>query len=861
MMQQFYEVKRQFPDAILFYRVGDFYEMFADDAVEASRELEITLTSRGGVPLAGIPHHSAGQYIAKLVGKGYKVAVCEQVEDPKLAKGIVRREVTKVITPGVTIDEDLLAMRDIAVLAAVIAHEGAFGLAIVDFSTGYFRATELENEDVLREELLRNEPAEIVLAGTPGKPDAILSSLIEAWLPKVARRTIVPLTGPLEQSLQIHGGEHAEVHLPQAATAAREASLLALAYLEDTQRGARMPHLRRIDHYALADTLLIDPNSKRNLEIIRNLQDGKRAGSLLGVLDKTQTAMGARRMRHWLDYPLVKRERIEERHDAVAELRSRGFDRDELRLALKSVPDFERMNGRIVLGSANGRDLALLRDGLVVLPSFQERLRQFAAPLLRRLAEQIDLLEDVRDILTRALVEAPPMTVREGGMIRDGYRPDLDELIALSRDGKGAIAKMEAEEKARTKINSLKVGYNKVFGYYLEITNTNKHLVPDDYIRKQTLANAERYITPALKEWEQKVLHAEERQCELEYQVFLDLRAHTSMQSERLERTAAAIAELDALISLAQVAEEGRYVRPKMVDEPVMRVIQGRHPVVERVSKERFVPNDVELSAHDRQLLLITGPNMAGKSTYMRQVALLALMAQIGSFVPADEAEIGIVDRLFTRVGASDNLIAGQSTFMVEMTETANILRSATDRSLVILDEIGRGTSTYDGISIAWAVAEFIHDRIGARTLFATHYHELADLSRTKPRVRNANVEVREWNNEVIFLRRIIDGAASHSYGIQCGRLAGLPPEVVDRAKEVLQNLEKEEFNESGFPKLARSGRKGAAQMVPTPQLGLFGPPPPKPSAIEEELKKIDVNNLTPIEALNLLAQLKRQLD
>jgi DNA mismatch repair protein MutS len=545
----------------------------------------------------------------------------------------------------------------------------------------------------------------------------------------------------------------------------------------------------------------------------------------------------------------------------VAELKTRGFDGDELRIDFMSVPELELINGRIVLGTANPRDLALLRDGLSVLPNFKERLGQFAAPLLRKLASEIDLLTDIRDLLTHALVESPPMAVREGGIIADGYRPDLDELRNLGRDGKGAIAKMEAEEKERTKITSLKVGYNKVFGYYLEITNTNKHLVPDDYIRKQTLANCERYITPGLKEWEQKVLHAEERQCELEYQCFLDLRGHTAVQSERLDKTATALATLDALISLAQVAEEGRYVRPKISAEPVIRIKDGRHPVVERVSRERFVPNDVDLAAHDRQVLLITGPNMAGKSTYMRQVALFVMMAQIGSFVPADEAEIGITDRLFTRVGASDNLSAGQSTFMVEMTETANILRSATSRSLIILDEIGRGTSTFDGISIAWAVAEFIHDRVGARTLFATHYHELADLSRTKSRVRNANVEVREWNNEVIFLRRIIDGAASHSYGIQCGRLAGLPPEVVERAREVLTNLERDELSEAGFPKLARGKKQAALNMVPTPQLGLFGPPPPKASAVEEELKRYDLNSLTPLEALNAVAALKKLLE
>jgi DNA mismatch repair protein MutS len=860
MMVQYYEVKRQFPDAILFYRVGDFYEMFAEDAVEAARELEITLTQRGGVPLCGVPHHSSNGYLARLVSKGYKVAVCEQVEDPRFAKGIVKREVTKVVTPGVTIDEDLLALREVSVLAGVVEQEGRFGFAVVDFSTGAFRATELDTEDQLREEMLRIEPAEIVLAGAGGKADAALAQRLALWLPKVARRAIVPLAGPLEECLRKHGGEHAEVHLPLGAAAAREAALVALAYLEDTQRGARMPHLRRVDHYVLSDTLLLDPNTKRNLEIVRNLQDGKRYGSLLGVLDRTQTAMGARKLRHWLDYPLVQRAQIEARLDAVAELRSRGFDRDELRAALKAVPDLERMNGRIVLGSANARDLAQLRDGLRGLPGCQERLGGFAAPLLRALAAGIDPLADVGELLARAIVDSPPMTVREGGMIREGFRPDLDELAALARDGKGAIARMEAAERERTKINSLKVGYNKVFGYYIEITNTNKHLAPDDYIRKQTLSNAERYITPALKEWEQKVLHAEERQCELEYQCFLDVRAHVAQQSERIEKTAAALAALDALMSLAQAAEEGRYVRPTMVDAPVIRVTGGRHPVVERVSRDRFVPNDVDLSAHDRQVLLITGPNMAGKSTYMRQVALLALMAQVGSFVPADEAEIGIVDRLFTRVGASDNLVAGQSTFMVEMTETANILRTATDRSLIVLDEIGRGTSTFDGISIAWAVAEFVHDRVGARTLFATHYHELADLARTKPRVRNANVEVREWNDEVIFLRRIIDGAASHSYGIQCGRLAGLPAEVVDRAREVLQNLEKEELNEAGFPKLARTGRRGAAQLVPTPQLGLFEAPAPRKSAVEEELKRIDVNALTPLEALNLLAALKKQL-
>ncbi len=864
MMQHYAEVKRQFPDAILFYRVGDFFEMFGDDAVQASKELEITLTSRdkGQTALAGVPHHSASSYISRLVAKGFKVAICDQVEDPKLAKGLVKREVTRVITPGVTIDEDLLALRDRALLVGVTSGDGRYGLSAVDFSTGEFRATELETEDALREELLRIDPAEIVVPGAGDKPrDKLLADAVRRWMPKLTLRIVLPVTEPLEQALARHGGENAEVHLPPAAAGAREAAQTVLAYLEETQRGVRMPHLRRVDFYALDDALLIDPSTKRNLEILRNLQDGKRAGSLFDVLDRTQTAMGSRRIRMWLDYPLIDRESVEARLSAVDELRTKGFDRDELRAALKAVPDLERMNGRIVMGNATPRDLALLRDGLAVLPGVRERLHRFESPLLRALAERLDLLDDVLTVFRQALVDSPPLTQREGGIVRDGFRPDLDELRILSRDGKGAIAKMEAEEKSRTGITSLKVGYNKVFGYYLEITNTNKHLVPDDYIRKQTLTNAERYITPALKEWEQKVLHAEERQCELEYQVFLDLRAHAAVQSERLERTAASIATLDALASLAQVAEEGRYVRPRMVDTPVMRVKQARHPVVERNSRERFVPNDVLLDADDRQLLLITGPNMAGKSTYMRTAALLVIMAQIGSFVPADEAEIGIVDRLFTRVGASDNLMAGQSTFMVEMTETSHILRTATSRSLIVLDEIGRGTSTFDGISIAWAVAEYIHDRLGARTLFATHYHELADLPLTKPRVHNATVEVREWNDEVIFLRRIIDGAASHSYGIQCGRLAGLPGEVVERAREVLTNLERDELNEVGLPKLARS-RKNPP--VPSAQLGLFAPPAPPasvPSVVEERLAALDVNQLTPIEALNKLAELKKMLE
>ncbi len=868
MMRQYLQIKADYPDSILFFRLGDFYEMFLDDAVKASRILDITLTSRNkasdgnDVPLCGIPYHSANPYIAKLIEAGEKVAICEQVEDPKAVKGIVKREVVRVITPGLLLDSDSLVPKDNNYLVSLYSPDGsAWGVASLDLSTGEFKLTELTGLDAAAAEVACLAPREIILS-VSARENGVLADR-----PDIAAGRIV--TGiddwvyDAEYCGRVFAGQYDGATPAMLGCGTLACGTIAagavLHYLKETQKEGSC-HLREPLTYRTSEFLVLDDATRRNLELTATMSDGKRRGSLLWVLDRTVTAMGGRKLKQWINYPLLSIEKITERQGAVEELVHASVSRDGILAALGEVSDLERLNGRISLASASARDLVALERSLRRLPMVLDLLGDLESPLLQRVAGSIDLLEDVTELIAGSIVENPPFSLREGGVIADGWNEELDELRTISREGKGFIARLEAKERERTGISSLKIRYNKVFGYYIEITKTNLAAVPDDYIRRQTLANAERFITPELKEYEDKVLGAEDRIADLEYQLFQQVRERVVAQGGRIARTADAVATLDVLSALADLAHDRGYCRPQVNDGDLLEIVDGRHPVIEAISLgERFVPNDVRLDGSENQLLIITGPNMAGKSTFMRQVALIALMAQIGSFVPAAEARIGLVDRIFTRVGASDNLARGQSTFMVEMTETANILRSATPKSLVVLDEIGRGTSTFDGVSIAWAVAEFLHDNEthAARTLFATHYHELTELAVTRSRAKNFNIAVKEWNDQIIFLRRIVPGGTSHSYGIQVARLAGIPQEIIDRAKEILQNLEKGEFVEEGQPRIAR-GRKGKTS-VPASQLSLFaagdGDDP-----VRQRLKDLDVATLTPLEALNILDTLKRMV-
>lgn len=865
MMRQYLEIKADYPDAILFFRLGDFYEMFLDDAVKASAILEIALTSRNrsqegsDIPLCGVPYHSAGPYIAKLIGAGEKVAICEQVEDPKTAKGIVRREVVRVVTPGLVLEGDTLTPKENNYLVSVFRAKGdVWGLSCVDITTGDFRVTECGDRESLLAELVCVNPRELLfpesLRGNHAlKPiasiiDGKTVTYLDEWVYDLdyGKRLFSSQFGVASPNEMGCGG--LDCGLPAASAI--------LHYLNLTQKG-NVAHIRAITPYKILDHLVLDESTRKNLELTATLAENRKKGSLLGLMDRTVTAMGGRKLRQWINYPLVNIQKIEERHESVQELLENVECRRDIMSHLAGVQDLERLNGKISLAGAGARDLVSLKESLLKVPLILEKMTSLQSDLLSGLCREMDPLGDVADLIEESIVPDPPFMLRDGGIIAEGFNEELDELRSISREGKGYIARLEAQEKARTGISSLKIRYNKVFGYYIEVTKANLQNIPEDYIRKQTLANAERFITPELKEYEEKVLGAEERISGLEYSLFQEIRERVASQGERITRTADNMATLDVLAALADLAHDRNYCRPKMDESGVIDISEGRHPVVENSSlSERFVPNDVLLDNTENQLLMITGPNMAGKSTFMRQVALITLMAQMGSFVPASEARIGIVDRIFTRVGASDNLARGKSTFMVEMTETANILRNATQKSLVILDEIGRGTSTFDGVSIAWAVAEYLHDTesSAAKTLFATHYHELTELAVTRKRIKNYNIAVREWNEQIIFLRKIVEGGASHSYGIQVARLAGLPVDVIERAREILRNLEKGEYAEEGVPRISRNERKPAPK---SPQLALFSE---IDDPIRDRLAAISISSITPLEALNLLDQLKRMV-
>ncbi len=865
LMRQYLDIKSDYSDSILFFRLGDFYEMFMEDAVVASRVLGITLTSRNkgdaeAVPLCGIPYHSSQGYIAKLVSEGHKVAICEQVEDPKTAKGIVKREVVRVVTPGLVTDTDTLDPKENNYLLAVTALNDQYGISHVDITTGEFRATEVQSLEQVESEIGSLRPREILLADnssgeeikkqTSNTLDGLMCNFLPDW--------VYELDYAHEQLRSFFNVPGLESLGCENLPAAQQAATAVLHYLKQTQKND-LKHIRQLETYFTQNYMLLDDSTRRNLELTATLQDGKKRGSLLGVIDRTVTAMGGRTLRSWIHYPLIDKEQILTRQKAVAELVDNSLLRIDLLEALDGVYDLERLNGKISMASANAKDLVALRSSLQKLPQIDDLLAALNSDYSKQLQQRLDLLPELLELLESSIVDEPPFVLREGGLIRDGFNDDLDELRLISREGKGWIAGLEAEEREKTGISSLKVKYNKVFGYFIEVTNRHLDRVPEDYQRKQTLTNAERFITPRLKEYEEKVLGAEDRMVELEFNLFQTIRLKAAAEAAKIQQCAEAVAEIDALLALSDLAHERNYVAPTIDDSGIINIQGGRHPVVEGMPlKEAFVPNDVLLDQEKNQLLIITGPNMAGKSTFMRQVALITLMAQIGSFVPADQAHIGVVDRIFTRVGASDNLAKGQSTFMVEMTETANILRHATAQSLIILDEIGRGTSTYDGVSIAWAVAEHLHDnpKLAAKTLFATHYHELTDLAVTRSRVKNYNVAVKEWNDQIIFLRKIVAGGASRSYGIQVGRLAGLPDQVICRAKEILRNLESGEFVREGEPRIGES--TGKPQKPASNQLSLFATG--TEDMIRSHLEQIDISQTTPIEALNLLNELKKLL-
>jgi DNA mismatch repair protein MutS len=863
-MRQYLEIKARYPDCILFFRMGDFYEMFFEDAVLASKLLDITLTSRDkgredSVPLCGFPWHAASSYIAKLIAKGHKVAICEQMEDPRFAKGIVKREVVRVITPGLVVDPDNLEAKENNFLAGIAVRGEGFGLAFLDISTGEFRVTEIVDRNFFIDEVIRHGFREIVLE--ENLKDAVLETVLARELADCVINRFPRDWFDHAAALGILG-EHVSAEAIAKLEPGRHAALIAAAgavlrYVRETQK-ERPGHINDITRYHTENFLILDDTAKRNLELFATTQGGTREGTLFHVLDETMTAMGGRRLRGWLSYPLLDVATIRERLSAVAEIREGHLLRSDLRRALSGLYDMERLGGRISIGVANGRDLAALRSSLRVLPGLKQLLAAIEVPRIEALREGIDEMPEILDLLERSVVDDPPLTLREGGMIREGYDAELDRILSVSRDGKSWIAALEEKERQRTGIASLRVGFNSVFGYYIEVTKSRTAAVPAEYIRKQTLVNAERYINEELKEYEQTVLHAEEKRREREYELFVEIRERIAGEIRRIQKSASALADLDATACLAEVAEKYNYCRPAVDDGDVIDIRDGRHPVVERMPlAEGFVPNDVHLDRSANRLLIITGPNMAGKSTFIRQVAHIVILAQMGSFVPAAEARVGLADRVFTRVGAGDILAKGQSTFMVEMTEVANILRNATPRSLILLDEVGRGTSTFDGLSIAWAVAEHIHDaaNLGSRTLFATHYHQLTDLELTREGVANYYIAVKEWGEKIIFLRKIMKGATNRSYGIQVARLAGVPDEVIGRAREVLENLEKGELDEVGMPTLAR--RKKGEKRPMAGQLSLFAD---DESLVLGEIAGTDINALTPIEAMNLIAEWKERI-
>lgn len=873
MMQQYMDTKSQYPDCILFYRLGDFYEMFFEDALTASRELEITLTGKNcgleeRAPMCGVPYHAMDNYLNRLVLKGYKVAICEQTEDPKQTKGLVKREVVRIVTPGTNLAPQALDETKNNYLMCIVYIANRYGLSVADVTTGDYFVTELPDSDRLMDELSRFMPSEIIC-----NESFYMSGIDLEDLKERLGITVYSLDSwyfddeACGAGLMKHFGVSslAGLGLGDYDCGVISAGAL-LSYLLETQKND-LSQLTRLTPYTTGKYMLLDSSTRRNLELMETLREKQKRGSLLWVLDKTKTAMGARALRKYVEQPLIDKREIIKRLDAVEELKDMAISREEIREYLTPVYDLERLITRITYGTANPRDLTAFGSSLALLPSIVYILEELKAPLLGQIRAELDPLEDLCSLIKAAIAEEPPLAMKEGGIIRDGYHEEVDTLRQAKSKGKDWLARLEEEERKKTGIKNLKIKYNKVFGYYLEVTNSYKGLVPDYYSRKQTLANAERYITPQLKELEDTILGAEDKLYALEYELYTSIRSTVAGEVERIQRTARAVASLDVLSSLALAAERGKYVRPRINEKGIIDIKDGRHPVVEKmIPHDMFISNDTYLDDKKQRISIITGPNMAGKSTYMRQVALIVLMAQLGSFVPAVQADIGLVDRIFTRVGASDDLASGQSTFMVEMTEVANILRNATGKSLLILDEIGRGTSTFDGLSIAWAVVEHISNSrlLGAKTLFATHYHELTELEGKIENVNNYCIAVKEKGDDIVFLRKIVKGGADKSYGIQVAKLAGVPESVIERAKEIVEELSDEDITtrvseiaaKEQAPKKHHKTQK--YDEVDIAQISLFDTV--KDDDVVEELKNLDLGNLTPIDALNTIYRLQNKL-
>ncbi len=863
MMQRYLETKEQYKDCILFYRLGDFYEVFFDDAITCARELEITLTGKDcgqeeRAPMAGVPYHAAEMYISRLISKGFKVAICEQLEDPKTAKGIVKRGVIKVVTPGTVIDSNMLEERKNNYIMSIYKTGIYYGISVCDISTGEMYSAEIkdnQNFPLLLDELARYNPSEIVVNSMMIECQEEMSKIKERFETYVTRfqdKFFDKKTDKILERFNIVDSSQKKIeNLEECELAVCSINAL-LEYIEQTQM-TNLEHLNKITMYQISKYMSLDINARRNLEITEKMRDKSKKGTLLWVLDKTSTSMGGRLLRRWLNDPLIDTLEINRRLDSVKTLKDDIFLRGDIIENLKKVYDIERLAGKMAYGNANARDMITLKHSLQKIPELKKSLENVNTPLLKELYDNIDELTDISDIIEKAIVEDPPMTVKDGGIIKLGYDEEIDKLKTATTQGKNWIINLEADEKEKTGIKNLKVGFNKVFGYFIEVTKSNLKLVPERYIRKQTLTNAERYITEELKNLENQILGSEERVINLEYDAFVKIREKIAENIKRLQQTAISVATLDVLSSFAQVAEDLNYCMPQVDKSGIIDIKGGRHPVIEKIlGPGAFVENDTYLDKDENRLSIITGPNMAGKSTYMRQVALITLMAQVGSFVPASEARIGVVDKIFTRVGASDDLSMGQSTFMVEMMEVATILKEATSNSLVILDEIGRGTSTYDGLSIAWAVAEYIADKekCGAKTLFATHYHELTDLENQLEGIKNYSIAVKEKGEDIIFLRKIVRGGTDESYGIHVARLAGVPKIVTGKANEILKSLERKNILNN-----KKDEKKDKKQVE-----GQFDMYNYKLAEIAHEVDKINLNELTPIDALNTLVRIKEKM-
>ena len=863
MMQHYLATKEKYKDCILFYRLGDFYEMFFDDAINVSRELELTLTGKDcgqeeRAPMCGIPYHAAESYIAKLVQNGHKVAICEQLEDPKLAKGIVKRDVIRVVTPGTVTETNLLEEKRNNFIMSIFKKGIFFGLAVCDISTGDFYSAEIKEEnnfERLLDEISRYSPSEIIVNKMLSECSEEMQTIkerIDVYISNEDEEKFSTDTDRIYREYALSDDKGNIVKDLEKRLFAVSAINGLITYIEDTQK-TKLEHMNKITIYTITKYMALDINARRNLELTEKLRDKSKKGTLLWVLDKTSTSMGGRLLRRWISDPLIEVKEINERLDAVEELKNDIILRGEITESLKGVYDIERLAGKISYGNANARDLNALKASSSKLPAIKKLLENSNSKMLKKLYESLDTLDDLYELIDKAIVDEPPILITEGGVIKLGFNEEIDELKKAMTDGKTWLVELEAKEKEETGIKGLKVGFNKVFGYYIEVTKSNLSLVPDRYIRKQTLTGGERYITEELKELESKVLGAEEKVVALEYNEFVKIREYIKTKITRLQRSAMAISKLDVLCSFATVAEDFNYCKPTVDNSGIINIKDGRHPVIEKMLPSgSFVSNDTYLDKSSNRLAIITGPNMAGKSTYMRQVALITLMAQIGSFVPAAEAQIGVVDKIFTRVGASDDLSMGQSTFMVEMMEVANILKEATQNSLVILDEIGRGTSTYDGLSIAWAVAEYIEnkEKCGAKTLFATHYHELTQLEDTLEGVKNYSIAVKEKGEDIIFLRKIVPGGTDESYGVHVARLAGVPKMVTQRANEILKKIERKNV-------LVNKAKEKEDKKQVSGQLDMYNF---KLAEIAHELDKVNINELTPIDALNTLVKIKEEM-